>query len=783
MIAKLEAFLFARRLLVLGALAVLTFALGAAATQLRLETGFARALPAAHPYIQTFTAYQDRLIGANRAVAILETDGEDIYTPAFLAKLKRLTDDMATLSRGRDQGVTSLWTPNTRIYEITEEGFAGRDLISANVTPDAITPEQIDALRGDVERGGFVGQLVGRDLKSAMVMSELLDVDPRTGAAADPFALGERMEALRAAYGTDGTTLRLLGFPTMVTEIKTVATAWTPVFFGVSLLLVILSLYAYVRVATLAAVTVACSLASVVWQLGIVTLLGYGLDPLSIILPFLVFAIGVSHGVQQLNVIIHETVRGASAERAARTSFSTLLPPGLAALASDAIGFGALLLIPIPLMQDAAAVAIIGIALKALSNLVMLPLLASYLPLSRRLHQRPRTERPLYHAIGRVIAATVRPRQAAITVAVAFVLAALALVTAERHVGDRQNGSPELHANAVYNRDTAYATSHYDPRFNLFTVVIETAPQGCITPATMRLIDELGWAVRAAPGVSDVISVATLSKRLYAGFNEGNLKHRAIAANKDSLSQSIFPIPVSAGILDGECTLLPLYVFLTDTRAETLEGVIAAVDGWTARTTLPEGFSVRLASGNGGVFAAVNDTIEAAETPLLLLVMALVSAVVLLTFRDWRAAVCCLVPLGLATILGWWFMGAMGLGLKISTLPVLALAVGIGVDYAFYIYNRLQHAIAHHHDAAHGFQRALSETGTAVAFTAITLAASVVSWAFSPLKFQADMGLLMTFMFLANMVLCVTVLPAFAVTLDRLVPRGARLAAPAPATA
>jgi hypothetical protein len=132
----------------------------------------------------------------------------------------------------------------------------------------------------------------------------------------------------------------------------------------------------------------------------------------------------------------------------------------------------------------------------------------------------------------------------------------------------------------------------------------------------------------------------------------------------------------------------------------------------------------------------------------------------------------------MATFLGYWFMKEIEIGLKVATMPVMVLAVGLGVDYAFYIYNRLQVHLSEGLDITTAYKQALLETGNAVIFTAITLAIGVATWSFSALKFQADMGLLLTFMFVINMIMAVTMLPALAVVIDLLVPRRAEARAP-----
>jgi hypothetical protein len=240
--------------------------------------------------------------------------------------------------------------------------------------------------------------------------------------------------------------------------------------------------------------------------------------------------------------------------------------------------------------------------------------------------------------------------------------------------------------------------------------------------------------------------------------------------------RAIGRIDEETGLLNAECTLLPVYVFTADHKAETIKGAIAAVEEFRKANPM-EGVRIRLASGNVGVQAAVNDELERSELPMMLYVYAAIIFLVILTYRDWRATLCCCVPLSLATLLGYWFMKETQIGLKVATMPVMALAVGLGVDYAFYIYNRLQLHLAAGFDITTAYKQALLETGNAVIFTAITLSIGVATWVFSALKFQADMGLLLAFMFMINMVMAVTLLPALAVVIDLVIPRRRKVVA------
>ena len=213
-----------------------------------------------------------------------------------------------------------------------------------------------------------------------------------------------------------------------------------------------------------------------------------------------------------------------------------------------------------------------------------------------------------------------------------------------------------------------------------------------------------------------------------------------------------------------------MHLYLADHKAGTIKAVTGAVKAFRDANPDPR-IRLRLASGNVGVQAATNEVLETTELKMMLYVYLTIIALVLVTYRDWRAMVACCLPLTLATFLGYWFMKELDIGLTVATLPVMVLAVGIGVDYAFYIYNRLQLHLAQGVDIVTAFKQSLRETGIATIFTALTLSVGVATWSFSELKFQADMGLLLTFMFMVNMLMAITLLPALAVMIDLLIPR------------
>jgi predicted RND superfamily exporter protein len=770
-VARLEATLFAHRVATLAALLAFTALMGVFAGQLKMTAGFEKQLPQGHEYVETFHQYREQVFGANRIMVVVRAKHGDVWNAAFLQKLNDVTQAVMFLPGVDRRTVSSLWTPTTRVLEITEEGFHAEDVIGGNITPDALTPAKIAKIRNNAIVGGYIGQLVANDNSGAMVVADLLDSDPVTKKKLDYLDFARRLDQeVRGKHETTDFDVAIIGFAKQIGDIADGAKSVAR-FFLLAFALTALSVYMYSRSWALTAMALACSLVSVVWQFGTLRLLGYGLDPLAVLVPFLVFAIGVSHGVQQINYISKEVCAGVGTLTAARRSFSGLLIPGAMALVTAFVGFATLTLIPIPMIRELGVTAAIGVAYKIVTNLVMLPVAASYVKFDDRYVGRMnRLRERRGHWMGK-LGRIAEPRNAMIGTLVCAALFALAWWQGHgRQIGYLQPGAPELRADARYNRDATYIVDKFDLGLDVLSVVVETPKDGCYDHATMEYLNQFSWQMANVPGVVSVASAAWLAKQAFAGFNEGNPKWAALPREANALSNAVSLAPEGSGLYNPGCTVLPVHLYLSDHKASTIKAVVGAIKRFRADNVDPR-IKVRLASGNVGVQAATNEVLETTELPMMLYVYATIVALVLVTYRDWRAMVACCLPLTLATLLGYWFMKELQIGLTVATLPVMVLAVGIGVDYAFYIYNRLQIYLAQGVDIVTAFKQALRETGIATIFTALTLSVGVATWSFSDLKFQADMGLLLTFMFMVNMLMAITLLPALAVVIDLAIPR------------
>jgi len=272
------------------------------------------------------------------------------------------------------------------------------------------------------------------------------------------------------------------------------------------------------------------------------------------------------------------------------------------------------------------------------------------------------------------------------------------------------------------------------------------------------------------PGVRSTLFMGHLMRSANVLFNEGNPKFDYLPHDKHVLGRDGSVFEVSTGLDNDDCSVMPLIIFLTDHKADTIERVLHTVQAFKATPT-SSNIKLELAAGTAGVIGATNEVVQAAQIPMLGTVYAMIIVICLVVFRSVRAAICIVLPLAAVSILANAAMSILGIGLKLSTLPVTALGVGIGVDYGIYKFSRLSHYIRQGYTLNAAYVQTLRETGSAVIFTGLSLSIGVATWAFSPLQFQADMGMLLTFMFIMNMLGAIIVLPAIIGVMDLIVPQ------------
>ena len=794
----IERMVFGARPVLLVVLAAITGAMIAYASELKVDAGFKKQIPLKHEYMQTFIDYEKDFGGANRVLVALVAKDGDMFDTEFFTTLEAMTKDVMAIQASDDARVRSLFTPNVRFVEVVEDGFAGGNVIPDTFTPSMpgfeATQEDWDTIRANIVKANIVGRLVAKDYSGAMISADLIPEDKRN--KLDYQEVAQELEDLRAKYENERFTVHIIGFAT-----------W-------------FLLFIYSTSFKLATLTVFAAMVAVVWMLGALRLMGFGIDPMNMLTPFLIFAIAVSHGEQMINRFRGEiffggmedgTVEelrqreGVDSLEAAKRALRLLIVPGSVALVTSCLGFAAIMIIDIRMVRELAITATVGVGLTLITNLVLLPILLSFTKLARMEQKREFRLRQLtrFDRIWALMSNITKPVAAIIVVAIGTTMWWFAEERGDQvMIGDAQAGVAELWPEARYNQDALMITSKFALGVDILNVVVEARPDACtLSDKVMSLTDRFAWHLENIEGVQQVITLPQIAKVVYAGWNDGSIKWRVLPHDSDSLRLATQGFETDSGLLNSDCSAMPIMLFLTDHKAETIDRVVDEVkkfraenNAWHEGVNLRLGLAdkaqaammamdaaepnettekiladwerekdqvnFRLATGNVGVMAAINETVREVEHVMLWMLYAAVFVMCLISFHNPLAATAVMLPLLLVTELGHSLMVHLQIGMKVNTLTVVALGVGMGVDYAIYIFARMREAMKDGHTLSESYFIALKTTGIAIFYTALTLAVGVATWIWSDLKLQADMGLMLTFMFVVNMMAAIIFLPA-----------------------
>lgn len=760
-----EPIIFGIRWWTLSVLVLVTIFMGWQASMLQPNAGWLKMVPQDHPYMQTFTQYFNVFGGANRVLVSIHNNKGTIYQPGFMGKIESITSDVFNIEGVERSSVKSIFTPQILYLEVTPTGMKGGTVVPSDYPAHKDSPAMMKTIRNNVSKANIIGRLVSNDQQSALVLADLIERNPSTGQKISYVKVGHQLEQIRHKYEGPNTSVEIIGFAKVVSDMTNAAYD-VVAFFFITLFLTFILLWLYLGSLYLSILPLICAFCAVIWELGILHLIGLGLDPFAILVPFLILAISTSHGVQYANAWASEAMQGLSPYDAGLASFRRLAIPGTVALFTALAGIMTIYLIDIEAIRDMALNAAFGLISILFTNKVMMPILLTTVHVSNfdkfKNLQKKRTKQG--DALWRLIAHNLTRRGPAIVVMVIFVLL-LAWGLYQRTnlvIGSAQPGVPELKPDSRFNQDARFISANYSIALDQFNIIAETPENGCVMYPVMSQVDDFAWYMRNQPGVQSTMTLMDFDKLFYSSVSEGRLNAHVLPRSQYALAAPIQKLPSTSGLYNPDCSALNVFVFTTDHKASTIEHLVDAVNHYKDNDVHNKHVNLRLASGNVGVMAAQNQVVEAKEMPIVLWVYVVILIFLFLSFRTFSGMISVLLPLALVSFMGYGVMALLGIGLKVATLPVIALGAGIGVDYGIYIYHTTADGLRKGMTLEQAYYETLQKTGRAVVFIGISLAIGVATWIFSALQFQIDMGIVLLFLFLGNMFAAVLIIPALA---------------------
>lgn len=744
---------------------VLTAYLGVQSAQIYLAPNLTNMLPQNHPYVKTHNAIRDEFGGVNSFVIEVAVQEGDIFTHETLTKIKAITDTLLVETGVNRYKVISITARKAKQIRAGAWGMEILPVIYGEIPETDSSKEMAELKQAVFSNDQYYRTLVSPDGKSAVILGEY-------GEWVTFFPeIQKRFEEFRLLYSDDNLSINIYGLPYLLGLIVEILPQMFGIF-AVTLAIIFALFFLFFRSLRGTLAPILASLTSIVWALGFAGLLGINLDPMTIVVPFLILAIGSSHCAQKTKRFYEEFAARKDAKEAATETITWLLLPAFTAILTDIAAFGSLYFIPIRMIQDMAIVSMLGVSSIFFTDLALVPILFSLLPPPVGIVERHTRKGVLGESVLRLGKVSLGPGRWVLLAGAAVIMIAAMVVGRRITVGDIHPGTPIFWEESRYNRDVAHISERFLGADPLYVVVEGEGKNAVLQPEVLKNMERFQRYINTDPGVGGSQSLVDILKRINEKIHEDDPKWGFIPDTAEETMNLMYMWWSGAdpGDLDTFMTYdnrkANITVFCKDHKGETIRRVIARAKEFIVANPM-DGARYRLAGGVVGVLAAVNEVLVEHQQRSVLWMLGFVFLCSALTFRSLLVGLFVMLPLGVGTFLMFAFMYLTDIDLNVNSIPIAALGIGVGVDYTLYIVSRLLDEYKERGSLVAAFEETLPSTGKTVAFTAGTFIAGCITWYFSAMKFQAMMGILLAFLFFVCMVTTITVAPGLVVVATR----------------
>ena len=769
--------LIERRKIVLIGVAAVTLVFAAFALQLDLVTRFDEQLPQTHEFIQTHNEYAATVGGANTLQIMLEVKDGNIFNQETLTKVFEMTKRLDTLYGINHDLINSLAHRTNRRIQLKAGGLTEIEPIMDRAPQNE---NDVKRVRDIVyTTPNLYGVLVSLDEKATLLQATFVE-----GRIDHQRLFDEVMGAVVEPFSDDNTVIHIAGQPALYGWVYYYGKQVYWIFLATTVLMWIL-LYLYfhdVRGALRPTIT---GVISAIWGLGFIKMIGFSLDPLTLVIPFFITARAVSHSVQMHERYYEEYQKAQwQKEPAIIASFAELFVPTLSGILTDALGVLVILLVPIVLLQKLAISAAVWILAITVSELLLNPIVYYYLREPDVRIVMKREEGIFKRIVSSLASGLLSPAGKALTLA-SWVGLVIGSVYFWQHlvIGDPSAISPLLYKDSPYNTAHARIQETFGGVENLMIIAERQLPQGddaseagltameilqkrdsqpsLMNPEVLPWIEKFQRYLERDPAVGASFSFVDILGAVNA---TGDPKWSVLPQTRSqvllAISGYFFGVSYSesARILDYQFRHAPIHFFLSDHKGDTVRRVIKRAREYITANPL-ETARFRLAGGPIGVLAAANEELLQNDIMVNLLGFGTIFIILVVTYRSIMAGVYMILPLLVANMVINAYMGARDIGINIHTLPVVTVGVGFGIDYALYIVSRIIEEQKPGETLESAVLQALVTSGKAVAFTAITMILGTLFWTMSSLRFSGEMGLLLALWMGVSFLATVTLLP------------------------
>jgi uncharacterized protein len=726
-------------------------------------------IPPRHPHVELEKKMLAYFGGDNLVSIGLSVKKGDIFAVETLGKVYRITQKMRYLDGAVPYRIVSIASRKLRHVSTYRDPKCPQWPTVSNVALGTMVseilkekkPDDIARYREAVSNDpALVGSFVSRDLKGTVILMDFVGEENYQ-------YIFDSIKKVVKEEEDRNTTFHLGGRPIMLGYLN-LYVGKISYMFGLAILVMVLLLFFSFGNVRGVILPLFSGLLTVAWTLGIIGTFRARMDMLSLTVPFLILSIAVSHAVQIVKRFYERFADSQDTTRAAEEALAGIIPPAFTGILTDSAGFASIMIFPFRIIRSVGLVASLGSLTIVCTTIVCIPLLLSFLPRpSAREVEKEETEGFLGKLLAALAVATLKPRIRLVIIAASLgVMAAGAVGMSNVVIGDTSPGSPFFWRDSVYNRDDAVLNNEFTGTNPCYLLVDSGKQGGIADPLLTRDIDRLEEILRKRPEVAYVTSYVDILKKMYSAWHAVEPGHDALpndfAAGSELLTE--FLGGVEPGVTDAYFDLnmehANIQVFLRDHKSSSISGVLGATTKFI-REKKKSGADIIPAAGIVGLFAAIIDEISKRAVQNMVQISVAIFILCALLFRSLVAAVTLLLPLAVGKLVSFGVMGFGNIGFFLQTIPAIAPGMGIGVDYSIYVLDRLRHELSEHpEDQQTAFIHALTTSGKAVIFTALSVALGVLVLGFSQLRFQAVMGGMLAVVIICNMLAALVLLPA-----------------------
>jgi len=758
MIEKFINWCIQRRQAVIGILVLITIVMGVFAARVEVKTVFSDLLPQNHPFVGVNNKFKQFYGGSNMVSVMVEVTKGDILDLAVLAKIQKINNELANVQGADPFQITSIASKKLKEIKSSTEGIKTRPLMWPDLPRDE---EQIAQLRKSITNNPLVyGAYVSQDFKAALITVDFFDH------LVDYGEIFEQVTQIVEKNKSQDVNIRVVGEPILYGWVLHYLPETGYIFLAtIAALIAVLFLIARTWHGTL--IPLVAAGASAVWAMGFAGLMRFNLDPLVVVVAFLITALAVSNSVQIVARFDHKIRRGTHTTSigAAKASLLELFRPAMLAVIADAGCILVVMLTPIPLLQKIAIIGAIWVLTIAVCGVILPGVAVSWIRNPGK-YAHPVNINPLMHGVLSVCArASTSGWRYFIVGSAAIVFAVSGYYAFSLKVGDANPGSPILKPDSTYNLDATVINKAFQGSDRMFVVVSGEKPDTVKQPAVLDNINQFQRYMDAQPEIGGSVSIADVLPAVNQVLHEGNPHYLAPGPDAGVNGELAYLFVSGSDPGDLQRYAAPDYknasvtLFFRDHQGDTIRNAIARITEFTQKHPVAD-VQYLLAGGLAGVLAAVNEVILAGQIEAIALALLVLVVVVAITYRSLVAGMFFMIPVMLANTLTFSYMAYKGIGMNINTLPVVALGIGLGVDYSFYVVDAIREEMHRHGNLKQAISHALNSAGVGVLTTVMTLVVGVVLWSLSSLRLQAEMGALIAIWLIISALASLILMPA-----------------------